>query len=86
MTSAQTHDVNRRLLSTLNNMYLFFFSNTTFFSINMSTEVSVIGVVNNELYQTVLNRLGNHTHSFSHFTSQEIGFDRGQLQTHPTAI
>ncbi|PLW16077.1 hypothetical protein PCASD_20497 [Puccinia coronata f. sp. avenae] len=47
----------------------------------MSTEVSVIGVVNNELYQTVLNRLGNHTHSFSHFTSQEIGFDRGSFDT-----
>ncbi|KNZ53372.1 hypothetical protein VP01_3261g4 [Puccinia sorghi] len=47
----------------------------------MSTEVSVVGLVRQELYDTVLNRLANHSHSFSHFTSLEFGFDRGPFET-----
>ncbi|KAA1101892.1 hypothetical protein PGT21_032356 [Puccinia graminis f. sp. tritici] len=47
----------------------------------MSTQVSISGLVQVELYQSLLNRLANHTHSFSHFNSREIGFDRGPLET-----
>lgn len=45
----------------------------------MSTEISVSGLLINDLFQSVLNRLSNHTHSLSTFKSHEIVFDRGPL-------
>lgn len=46
----------------------------------MSTQISVSGLIINDLIQSLLDRLSNHTHSFSTFDSREILFHRGPLE------
>lgn len=44
----------------------------------MATELSIAGVVDAQLYPSILNRLANHAHSFAAFHSAEIGFQRAE--------